>query len=277
VTEESVRFVPYSSTEQNHRAKPHNPPQQQHEHQRPRSHKQSHTMTSETTSTSSINPSSSAATKKEVETKALLAQLAATLLELGLTLAASYYFSRWIANKIQGNQNSDHTLDDLGIDSKSGGNVVSLLKRLLTSRHEATLKIMTEELKEHQMQWKQEADAPQTQLDEDKMLLQIKTEEQYAALEDELTLQHQESMSHISNLSTYELSIAQTNVIDPSNLTVKFSDIGGMDQIKAEIYDLVVLPLVRPDLFMSDSGLVSPPKGILLVSSCHLLYALLLY
>jgi len=71
-------------------------------------------------------------------------------------------------------------------------------------------------------------------------------------------------MSYLSSLSTYELSIAQSNVIDPSNLTVTFSDIGGMDQIKSEIYDLVVLPLVRPDLFMSDSGLVSPPKGILL-------------
>ena len=34
--------------------------------------------------------------------------------------------------------------------------------------------------------------------------------------------------------------------------------------IKAEIYDLVVLPLIRPDLFRSESGLVTPPRGILL-------------
>ncbi|EED96679.1 26S proteasome regulatory particle chain rpt6-like protein, partial [Thalassiosira pseudonana CCMP1335] len=54
------------------------------------------------------------------------------------------------------------------------------------------------------------------------------------------------------------------NIIDPSNISVTFADIGGMDGIKSEIYDLVVLPLVRPDLFMSESGLVSPPKGILL-------------
>ena len=212
-------------------------------------------------STSANNSQSAATTRKEVEGKTLIIQLAGTLLELGLTLAASYYFSRWLAKKIQGDQSNDHTLDDLGIDSNSGGNVVTLLKRLLTNRHEATLKVMMEELEEHQIQWKKDKDN-----DEEQLITKMKTEEQYAALEDELTLQHQESMSHISNLSTYELSIAQTNVIDPSNLTVRFSDIGGMDSIKSEIYDLVVLPLVRPDLFMSDSGLVSPPKGILLVS-----------
>ena len=60
------------------------------------------------------------------------------------------------------------------------------------------------------------------------------------------------------------MNIAQGNVIDPTNIAVTFSDVGGMDDIKSEVYDLVVLPLLRPDLFMSDSGLVSPPKGILL-------------
>ena len=222
---------------------------------------QRHTPTMATsTATKETKP---AGNNKEVDTKALLAQLAASLFELGITLAASYYFSRWIAKKIQGEQSNDHTLDDLGIDSNSGGNVVTLLKRLLTRRHEATLKVMMSELEEHHMQWERDA---QKQLDEEQRLERRNTETQYATLEDELILQHQESMSHVSNLSTYELSIAQTNVIDPSNLAVRFSDIGGMDKIKSEIYDLVVLPLVRPDLFMSDSGLVSPPKGILLVS-----------
>jgi SpoVK/Ycf46/Vps4 family AAA+-type ATPase len=126
---------------------------------------------------------------------------------------------------------------------------------------------MMEELEEHRIEWRKDAQQQQQQHLDDAGLLENKTqEEQYAAMENALTIQHQESMSHISNLSTYELSIAQTNVIDPANLNVRFNDIGGMDQIKAEIYDLVVLPLVRPDLFMSDSGLVEPPKGILLVS-----------
>lgn len=217
---------------------------------------------------STTKSSSTVATKQEVDGKALFIHLASTLFELGLTLAASYYFSRWIAKKIQGDSHNDHALDDLGIDKNSGGNVVTLLQRLLTSRHEATLKAMMEELEEHQMQWKEEqftsGEAQAQQLDEEQLLEKVKTERQYAALSDELTLQHQQSMSYLSSLSTYELSIAQSNVIDPSNLTVTFSDIGGMDQIKSEIYDLVVLPLVRPDLFMSDSGLVSPPKGILL-------------
>ena len=216
---------------------------------------------SATNAVSGASPSRDVA-KREVDNKAILIQLAGTLFELGLTLAASYYFSRWIAKKIQGDGNNDHTLDDLGIDKNSGGNVVTLLQRLLTSRHEATLKAMMEELHEHQTEWeKEQPGSPTPQpLDEE----QLKTQQQYEAMSDELTLQHQQSMSYLSNLSSYELSIAQSNVIDPSNLTVTFSDIGGMDHIKSEIYDLVVLPLVRPDLFMSDSGLVSPPKGILL-------------
>lgn len=64
-------------------------------------------------------------------------------------------------------------------------------------------------------------------------------------------------------LNEYESAIAD-DVIDPSDITVSFKDVGGIDDIKAELWDLVVLPIVRPDLFLSDSGLVSPPRGILL-------------
>ena len=91
-----------------------------------------------------------------------------------------------------------------------------------------------------------------------------KRQRQYEQLQIELQNQHEQSISTLSTLSPYEMNIAQGNVIDPTNIAVTFSDVGGMDDIKSEIYDLVVLPLLRPDLFMSDSGLVSPPKGILL-------------
>ena len=64
-------------------------------------------------------------------------------------------------------------------------------------------------------------------------------------------------------LNEYEQAIAE-DVIDPSDITTIFQDIGGIDNIKAELFDLVVLPIVRPDLFQSESGLISPPRGILL-------------
>jgi SpoVK/Ycf46/Vps4 family AAA+-type ATPase len=64
-------------------------------------------------------------------------------------------------------------------------------------------------------------------------------------------------------LNEYESAIAE-DVIDPNDITTSFRDVGGIDDIKAELFDLVVLPILRPDLFQSDSGLVSPPRGILL-------------
>jgi ATP-dependent 26S proteasome regulatory subunit len=63
-------------------------------------------------------------------------------------------------------------------------------------------------------------------------------------------------------LTTYERQIAQ-DVIDPSDITVEFADIGGMDDMKREIWELAVLPLKRPDLFAS-SSLLQAPGGILL-------------
>lgn len=64
-------------------------------------------------------------------------------------------------------------------------------------------------------------------------------------------------------LNQYEAAIA-SDVIDPSQIPTRFKDIGGIDSIKSELWDLVVLPLLRPDLFSSPSGLVSPPRGVLL-------------
>jgi ATPase family AAA domain-containing protein 1 len=64
-------------------------------------------------------------------------------------------------------------------------------------------------------------------------------------------------------LNEYETAIAE-DVIDPHDITISFKDVGGIDDIKAELWDLVCLPILRPDLFQSASGLVSPPRGILL-------------
>jgi len=64
-------------------------------------------------------------------------------------------------------------------------------------------------------------------------------------------------------LSKYESAIV-SDIVDPSKIQTRFKDIGGIDDIKSELWDLVVLPLLRPDLFSSASGLVSPPRGVLL-------------
>ena len=52
------------------------------------------------------------------------------------------------------------------------------------------------------------------------------------------------------------------SVLDPSTLTTKFSSIGGIDTIKSSVYELCVLPLLRPDIFTSAN--VDVTKGVLL-------------
>lgn len=62
-------------------------------------------------------------------------------------------------------------------------------------------------------------------------------------------------------LNHYERLMAQ-EVVDPDDIATGFSDIGGLDDIKREIFQLAILPLLRPHLFQSK--LVEPTKGILL-------------
>eukprot|EP00529_Nitzschia_sp_RCC80_P010811 CAMPEP_0113480412 /NCGR_PEP_ID=MMETSP0014_2-20120614/21861_1 /TAXON_ID=2857 /ORGANISM="Nitzschia sp." /LENGTH=622 /DNA_ID=CAMNT_0000373839 /DNA_START=227 /DNA_END=2095 /DNA_ORIENTATION=- /assembly_acc=CAM_ASM_000159 len=71
-----------------------------------------------------------------------------------------------------------------------------------------------------------------------------------------------QSKHDIPPLSQWERQIAQ-DVIDPSQIAVQFHDIGGLDSIKQEIWELAVLPLRKPELF-SSSHLLQAPKGILL-------------
>lgn len=197
--------------------------------------------------------------------RALAIFLGASLVELGITLTLSYYFSRWLAKKIQGEQGNATDLDftaDNGEEAEGGaGGVAGRLQRLLNKRHAATLRALLDELEEYQSRPDQEEKKDDSIAGGEEAALRTL---QYEKLRDELDLQHRHSMSALGTLSPYEMNVAQSNVIDPASIAVKFGDVGGMDDIKSEIYDLVVLPLLRPDLFMSDSGLVSPPKGILL-------------
>ena len=225
-----------------------------------------------------------AATGGELDGRALAASLAVTLLELGVTLTASFFFSRWIAKMIHPNNagaagggggadGMDGFEADNGVGGGGGGRggVANRLRNLLESRHEAALRASMEGLEEDgdedgRGEEKKEDPPPRHRRDnaQDDGGDGGRARRHALALREELRSRHERSLESLETLTPYELSIAQNNLIDPSCLTVDFADVGGMDEIKSEVYDLVVMPLLRPDLFVSDSGLVSPPKGILL-------------
>ncbi|KAB1205137.1 ATPase family AAA domain-containing protein 1-A [Morella rubra] len=60
----------------------------------------------------------------------------------------------------------------------------------------------------------------------------------------------------------YEDVIA-CDVINPDHIDVEFDSIGGLESIKQALFELVILPLRRPDLF-SYGKLLGPQKGVLL-------------
>ncbi|XP_041009867.1 outer mitochondrial transmembrane helix translocase-like [Juglans microcarpa x Juglans regia] len=60
----------------------------------------------------------------------------------------------------------------------------------------------------------------------------------------------------------YEDVIA-CDVINPDHIDVEFDSIGGLESIKQALFELVILPLRRPDLF-SHGKLLGPQKGVLL-------------
>ncbi|KAL6132238.1 hypothetical protein ACLB2K_070609 [Fragaria x ananassa] len=60
----------------------------------------------------------------------------------------------------------------------------------------------------------------------------------------------------------YEDVIA-CDVINPDHIDVEFNSIGGLEEIKEALFELVILPLKRPDLF-NHGKLLGPQKGVLL-------------
>ncbi|CAI9767738.1 unnamed protein product [Fraxinus pennsylvanica] len=60
----------------------------------------------------------------------------------------------------------------------------------------------------------------------------------------------------------YEDVIA-CDVINPDHIDIRFDCIGGLEAIKQALYELVILPLRRPELF-SHGKLLGPQKGVLL-------------
>jgi ATPase family AAA domain-containing protein 1 len=73
----------------------------------------------------------------------------------------------------------------------------------------------------------------------------------------------QRGISTVPPLTGRELQMAE-DILDPDDLDdCTFADIGGLDAMKQELYELAIVPLVQPELFRH-SKLIQPPKGVLL-------------
>ncbi len=57
--------------------------------------------------------------------------------------------------------------------------------------------------------------------------------------------------------------IIACDVINPQDIDVTFDSVGGLDAIKQDLKELIILPLQRPDLF-AHGKLLRPQKGVLL-------------
>ncbi|KAJ9549676.1 hypothetical protein OSB04_022219 [Centaurea solstitialis] len=56
---------------------------------------------------------------------------------------------------------------------------------------------------------------------------------------------------------------ATCDIVNPDHIDVEFESIGGLESVKQSLYELVILPLRRPELF-AHGRLLGPQKGVLL-------------
>ena len=63
-------------------------------------------------------------------------------------------------------------------------------------------------------------------------------------------------------LTEYEMSIA-SQLVDPSQIAVKFEDVAGQGELVTELRQAVIIPLQKRHLF-AGSDLMTSPKGVLL-------------
>ncbi|KAF3592539.1 hypothetical protein DY000_02027423 [Brassica cretica] len=80
-------------------------------------------------------------------------------------------------------------------------------------------------------------------------------------------LEHKKEISKrlgrpLIHTNPYEDVIA-CDVVNPDHIDVEFGSIGGLETIKQSLYELVILPLKRPELF-AYGKLLGPQKGVLL-------------
>ncbi|KAH9780268.1 AAA domain-containing protein [Citrus sinensis] len=73
----------------------------------------------------------------------------------------------------------------------------------------------------------------------------------------------QELILYAASAALSCLDVIACDVINPDHIDVEFESIGGLETIKQALYELVILPLRRPELF-SHGKLLGPQKGVLL-------------
>ncbi|KAJ3430708.1 aaa-type atpase family protein-related [Anaeramoeba flamelloides] len=82
----------------------------------------------------------------------------------------------------------------------------------------------------------------------------------------------QKQISQKNDFLEYKINVQTDNeyeerlineVIPPNRINIKFSDIGNLKQVKRVLFEYVILPLKRPELFQR-GNLIKPCKGILL-------------
>lgn len=74
----------------------------------------------------------------------------------------------------------------------------------------------------------------------------------------------QASNASLKNIALNEYEKALLNsLVTPSDLTVTFEDIGGLQHIIDELHESVILPLTEPEIFAAHLSLVQSPKGVL--------------
>lgn len=166
----------------------------------------------------------------------LAIEIAVSIIQLGVISIGIWYWKKWLANTMGAG--------GMGPGGRGGDNPQARerLMKMLLEREVAKLVAEHEEENENE-----------SNNNGKKQLLNVE------AIREKVRRQVVRTL----DLNQYETAIAE-DVIDPADIQTTFQDVGGIDHIKTEIWDLVVLPILRPDLFVSSSGLVSPPRGILL-------------
>lgn len=182
--------------------------------------------------TESKVPSTTSTSSSSSASKDALAAFLVDLVTLGIVVGGSYYASLYLSKQIQDQRNA----------RPGNSEAKERLTKLLTRREEERLGI----------------DGDDSDDDEDD-----KKKADKKALKESVREKVRRKVIIANELNEYESAIAE-DVIDPSDIKITFRDVAGIDPIKSELWDLVVLPIVRPDLFQSESGLVAPPRGILL-------------
>lgn len=220
-------------------------------------------------------------------TNHILVELAITTAQLCLISVGSYYMSKWLSKNLSGSMNHGGVGGGDG-DSKPQHRLVKMLIERAKRMDEEYDAQFNDDDSDEEYSDNEGSTNQETKLDPNNTSSRPSSRPSSSSSSSsrpstpKSTTNQIKTAQELSNLSLspYELQIA-SDVIDPKDITTEFKDVGGIDSIKTELWELVVLPILRPDLFCDSyqnedyngdgnngggggAGLVRPPKGILL-------------